>query len=132
MKKYLFIDDDRTLDMVDLSFHPQDFAENCFIARDYHSAIKYLITCGVPEYISFDHDIGNHRDDEGRELNALQVAKWIIERDMDMMYTFIPSKFDFRVHSANPIGADNIESILINYLAFRKREIENIIYNSQQ
>ncbi len=82
------------------------------IVRSSESAIKFCEVNGCPSFISFDHDLGG--DD-----TAMNFLKWLIETDMNMK-TFIPDDFSFHVHSANPIGKENIEFLLTNYLKFRK------------
>lgn len=63
--------------------------------------------------ISFDHDLGG--DD-----TAMVVVKRLIELDMDADGSFIPRDFTFHVHSANPVGGENIRALLAQYLAMRK------------
>jgi len=82
------------------------------IVRSYPEAIHYLRTNGCPDYISFDHDLGAAGD-----LSGYDIAKWMVERDMDSNGEFIPFGFDFNVHSANPVGANNIRRLLENYLS---------------
>lgn len=79
------------------------------IARNSQEAINYVKQNGCPSYISFDHDLGG--DD-----TAMNFVKWLVEYDMDQNGTVIPENFDFNVHSANPVGAKNIESYLLSYL----------------
>jgi hypothetical protein len=64
-----------------------------------------------PEFISFDHDLGG-------EDTAMIVVNWMIEKDLDNP-GFIPANFDFIVHSANPIGKQNIQGKLSSYLKQR-------------
>lgn len=65
-----------------------------------------------------DHDLGTDR--EGNLLpTGYDFAKWLIEMDMDGIIT-IPPDFAFTVHSANPVGAKNIQGYLMNYLQRRK------------
>ena len=40
--------------------------------------------------------------------------------DIENIYKF-PDNFSFNIHSANPIGRNNINSILNNYLKFKVR-----------
>ncbi len=78
------------------------------------SEFKQIITVlGPPSFISFDHDLG---DDVPTGMDAV---KWLIETDIDSGGTFLPKNFNFTVHSMNPVGAQNIKSILTNYLEFR-------------
>ena len=67
---------------------------------------------GCPQLISFDHDLGG--DD-----TAMRVVNWMIETDLDAASNFIPADFAFKVHSANPVGAANIQSKLQNYINVR-------------
>lgn len=80
------------------------------ICRDYDAAIATMNDYGCPEFISFDHDLGL------LSLNGYELAWWIVERDLDLNSKFIPDNFSFHVHSANPVGADNIRNLLNNYL----------------
>jgi hypothetical protein len=53
------------------------------------------------------------------------IVKFLIEEDLDMNEAyntnFIPSNFEFNVHSANPVGAANIEGYLNSYLNTRSK-----------
>ena len=69
--------------------------------RSSQEAILWMTVNGIPDHISFDHDLGG--DD-----TAMVVVNWMIERDLDEGGRFIPSDFDFKVHSANPVGHKNI------------------------
>jgi len=97
----LFIDDLR--EPVDASWT---------IARSSAEAIAYFVNQGCPDEISFDHDLGG--DD-----TAMIVVKRLVDMDLDAAGQFIPSVFCFSVHSANPVGAANIRSLLDNYLRVR-------------
>ena len=101
----LYVDDIR---------NPKDTTRQWTIARSYTEAVNWLEEFGVPKYMSFDHDLGD--DGTGYDL-----ANWMVEKDIDMHGRFIPNDFEFNVHSANPVGAENIESKLNNYMEFRKR-----------
>ncbi len=81
------------------------------IVRTSNEAIEYMNIGGCPTFISFDHDLG------GDDI-AMIVVNWMIEQDLDNP-GFIPYDFTFNVHSANPVGAENIKSKLNSYLSFR-------------
>ena len=83
-------------------------------ARSSAQAIQIIATKGMPSGISFDHDLG---DDD----TAMVVVNWIIEKDTQSNFTFIPEGFDYYVHSMNPIGRQNLQSKLDNYMNFRNR-----------
>ncbi|KUY59449.1 hypothetical protein WS45_08340 [Burkholderia sp. RF2-non_BP3] len=61
---------------------------------------------------AIDHDLGG--DD-----TAMVVVRWLIERDLDQGGQFIPPEFRFQVHSANPVGRENIAGLLGGYLRQR-------------
>lgn len=87
------------------------------IVISYDEAVDFVKNNGIPSYISFDHDLGC--DDFGIVLKSgYDFAKWLVEQSLDGVLEF-PSDFTFDVHSANPIGRNNINAILNNYLNFK-------------
>ena len=103
----LYLDDIRT---------PKD--PTYVISRTINDAQNLVLTCGVPGFISFDHDLG--MDNEGNLLpTGYDFAKWLVEMDMDG-YIDIPRDFFFTVHSANPVGAKNIQVYLNQYLFIKE------------
>lgn len=99
----LFLDDERE--------PPSDGGE-WVIVRSYDEAVLLMQERGCPIYMSFDHDLG-----EGR--NGLDVAKWMIDQDL-VERDFMPDGFQFYVHSQNPVGAKNINTLLLSYMAHKK------------
>ena len=112
MKTKLYIDDIRIPDAND----------NFVVVRSYDEAIYWMRTNGCPDYISFDHDLGftPRKHDNAIENSGYEVAKWMVENDLNAKSKFIPEHFEFTVHSANPVGAANIVGLLQSYM--RKRE----------
>lgn len=97
----LFLDDERT---------PRT-NRPWIIARSFHEATNLcLFRC--PDHISFDHDLGEHSP------SGMQFARYLVERDMATP-GYIPENFTYDVHSANPVGRDNIIGLLNNYLENR-------------
>lgn len=105
---HLFLDDLRD---------PPNDGRRWVVARSCDEA-RRIITGGggwSPFFVSFDHDLG----DQGEpEETGYTFAKWLIEQDLDRP-GFLHSNFSYRVHSANPIGAENIRRLLDNYLSVR-------------
>lgn len=99
----LFIDDIR-----------DPIQDDFIVLRNYAEAVGLMRQKGCPNFISFDHDLGTADD-----LTGYDIAKWIVNRDIDMNGAFIPHDFDYVVHSANPVGRDNIVGLLNNYLEVR-------------
>lgn len=93
------------------------------LARSVDEAIKLIEERGCPAFISFDHDLG-------AKERAIDLVKWLIDKDLDALgasegyHFFIPLTFRFHVHSANPVGSGNIQSLITSYLEHRKKEYE--------
>jgi hypothetical protein len=90
----LFIDDERMPPEVNAT------ATDVFhIVRNYDDAVKYVTEHGVPQFISFDHDLG-------KGLTGYDFAKWLCEYIIDN--NLRSDCFEYYVHSQNPVGAKNI------------------------
>lgn len=100
----LFIDDER-----------DPVGDDWTICRSYSETIRTLTANkDCPQYISFDHDLGPE------EMTGYDIAKWIVNFDIKRAGTYIPFDFDWYVHSQNPVGRDNINGLLSNYLGVKK------------
>ena len=84
------------------------------IVRSYDQAIAWVEKHGMPDYISFDHDLGE-------EKTGYDFAKWLIDQDEQGIAKFGPG-FDYAVHSANPVGAKNIRELFHGYYEYLKRQ----------
>lgn len=102
----LYLDDKRT---------PTD-VQAWIVSRTVQHAKNLVMHMGMPSFISFDHDI----DETG---TGYDFAKWLVEQDQDGKYEF-PENFRYQVHSANPVGAQNIKGLLDSYLQHKKSEKE--------
>lgn len=103
---YLYIDDIR-FPKTEKDWH---------IVRNYNSAISFMEQFGCPtKEVSFDHDLGDADSKTGYD-----IAKWMIEKDLDMNGTFIPNTLSINVHSANSVGAKNIEALFQSYFKSKK------------
>jgi hypothetical protein len=113
----LFLDDTRK---------PPDFTWD--IVKSYKEFIAYITLNGVPDIISFDHDLGQeHYDYYGNEIalcieengdlakckipyetftekTGYDCAKWLVANDL------LPKQY--AIHSMNPVGAINIKFVL--------------------
>ena len=88
MKK-LFIDDLRMPASADWT-----------IVRSSQEAIDWLTKNGMPDMISFDHDLGGND-------TAITIINWIIDGLLDGRLS-LQDDFTYTVHSANPVGKENI------------------------
>ncbi|WP_411828759.1 hypothetical protein [Paraburkholderia caribensis] len=50
---------------------------------------------------------------------AMPVVKRLIDLDLDAAGAYLPLQFHFNVHSANPVGGENIRVLLGQYLIVR-------------
>ena len=85
--------------------------DDSVLVKTVQEAKSYILKNGMPSFISFDHDLGENQS------TGFDLAKWIVEQDLDQQGLFIPDDFTFRVHSQNPVGGRNIEMLLNNYLS---------------
>lgn len=130
--KNLFLDDIRTPKDVFRYTHNSDYLKfEWNIVRNYDDFVEYIIKNGLPDLISFDHDLADEHYDEAmyngdlynnlydkfKEKTGYDCAKWLIEYCMDNDID-VPKIY---VHSMNPIGAENIRKLFINYINQRKK-----------
>lgn len=91
--------------------------ENEFdIVRTYDEFVNYIINNGLPKFISFDNDLG--LDEKGNLApDGYAAAKWLVyESDLDVR------DLEYKVHSANPVAAEQIKGLLNNYIEFLRRK----------
>ena len=74
------------------------------IVRSSQEAIDCVLTQGFPIHINFDHDLG------GTDT-SMKFITWLIDYMLDCELSF-PKGFTWDVHSQNPVGAENIRSIM--------------------
>lgn len=109
MKK-LFLDDIRTPEMV----YDKNLAKDFIVVRNYADFVKCIEQNGLPKFISFDNDLG--LDENGKiARDGYAAAKWLVyESGFDLR------DLEFKVHSANPVAAEQIRGLLNNYIKFLK------------
>ena len=97
---------------------------------NYEQFVQWIEKFGLPDVISFDHDLADEHytppqywhdykvskeyqeSQNYQEKTGMDCAKWLVEYCMDNREK-LPT---FYIHSANPVGADNIKGILENYI----------------
>ena len=84
----------------DLRSTPEGFER----VYSYTEFVAYLEHKGLPDFISFDHDLGE-------EFSGYDCAKYLVDYCLDHQLP-LP---DFVVHSQNPVGKENIERLLANF-----------------
>lgn len=109
MKPYwLFLDDVRK--SKDIVGYPLTI--DIVTALNFEDAILIVLARGLPHKIYFDHDLG-----EGP--TGYDFAKWFGNHIMDNNLT-LDDDFDFVVHSANPVGRDNIIGYMNQFLTLHR------------
>jgi hypothetical protein len=89
------------------------------IVRSYKEFVDYILLNGLPELVSFDHDLADaHYDPQTwtesfqyTEETGYDCAKWLVKYCMDNKLK-LP---EYLVHSMNPVGAVNIQKYLDNF-----------------
>lgn len=102
----LFLDDIRDVKMVYKNLTDEDFV----IVRNFHDFKTVILENGLPELISFDNDLGLDENGIIAE-DGYAAAKWLVyQSGLDLV------NLRFNVHSANPVAAQQIQSLLDNYI----------------
>ena len=98
------------------------------IVRNYDEFVKVIEANGLPELLSFDHDLADEHYDPSmynhkeysklvfKEKTGYDCAKWVVEFCMNNNYFLC----DFKCHSMNPAGKKNIITLLENFRKFQK------------
>lgn len=90
--------------------YPKSMETEFDIVRTYDDFVHYITENGLPEFISFDNDLGLDKNEEVAP-DGYAAAKWLVyESGLDLR------KLKFHVHSANPVAAKQIEGLLTNYI----------------
>ena len=126
MKK-LFLDDiripkDCVNGLVPSRLNNHYWLDDWKIVRSYTDFVAHIVKYGLPDFISFDHDLADihytmdfsDKNDGGKEKTGYECAKWLVNYCMDMKLD-IPQ---YIVHSQNPVGKANIQSYLENAKKF--------------
>lgn len=77
------------------------------VARSSAEAKDIVVEFGIPNEIAFDHDLGG--DD-----TSIVFINWLINKMLDDDLK-LPEGFKFSIHSMNPIGVENIKSLISNW-----------------
>lgn len=114
IKRLLFLDDIRTPSdcvsyMGDWGIDVNIYQGDWFIVRSYDEFTNWITLNGLPDIISFDHDLGDMNGEN--ELTGMDCAKWLVNYCIDYNVK-LP---EFIIHSANPSGRVNIKGLLVNF-----------------
>ncbi len=130
MKK-LFLDDVRVpRDAFSIRGDAMYLDADWSVVRSYNEFVEWVTLNGVPEIISFDHDLGHEhyvdcdlgrpmRYDEYKEKTGYHALKWLVEKCMDDRRQ-LPK---ILCHSMNPVGRKNI----IEHAAWAWRKLDEML-----
>lgn len=88
--------------------------------KNYDQAVAYVEQHGLPDHISFDHDLGDQGAPTGYDF-----AKWLVNQDLNGNIN-LGSSWSYALHTANPVGRENIRKLLENYIFFKRRVTKNV------
>ena len=118
----LFLDDIRMpLDVYFYINNPIYLKNNWTIIRNYNEFVGYITKNGLPQTVSFDHDLADiHYKRQNQiidynsydEKTGYDCAKWLIDYCIDNNKD-VP---DYFIHSMNIVGGQNIDMYIKNYL----------------
>jgi hypothetical protein len=74
------------------------------LVRTNDEAKAVIRQCGLPTFMSLDHDLGV--DCDGNTVDVMQFVSWLAENYYDQ------GPPDWHIHSANPEGRKNLDSKL--------------------
>lgn len=122
----IFLDDERHPWKVTWMSMPEDLPMK--IIRNYKQFVGMITKCGLPEFISFDHDLASEHYAIGAPTNwqefdytnitegtGMCCAKWLVEYCMEHDLP-LPK---WQTHSKNPCGCDNINGLLGGFKKFQ-------------
>lgn len=133
MKNLLWLDDIRNPFINEEKKVPNNIHDwNINWVLNYEQFVKWIEIFGLPDAISFDHDLADEhyipeyfwdnykeskkfqkwREQSYQEKTGMDCAKWLVNYCLDNNKK-LP---EFYVHSANPVGANNIIFLLNNFL----------------
>jgi hypothetical protein len=127
---HLFLDDVRRPEHVNWKELPRINLLAWVIVRNYEQFTWCIGQFGIPEFVSYDHDLAddsyqqtNTITEDGeikfdytkvKEKTGYDCAKWLVNKCLDLRIPHPP----FIVHSLNPVGAENITKYIENYNAY--------------
>jgi hypothetical protein len=131
MKYNLFLDDEREPKNVTWIHLP---SVSWTIVRNYKEFVETIEKNGVPEIVSFDHDLAHehyrpsmynkdrhynnyYTDGTFKEKTGYECAKWLVDYCMEKNLDFP----EYYIHTMNPVGFENITKYIGNYTRLRNK-----------
>lgn len=113
MTNGLFLDDMRVPTDVTWVKYPSGI--DWKIVRNCEEFKDYITKHGIPQFITFDHDLGDEEP-----LSVAGLAEWLCHEVVEGRVQ-LPENFHYFVHSMNPVGGLNIHSKLDQLVRFMRK-----------
>ena len=132
MSYNLFLDDFRSVsDAHNYLPIPEYALLDWIVVRNYYAFISVIQGKGIPEIVSFDHDLADiHYKEQNFDYDApdyektgYHCAKWLIDYCIDNELE-LPKRII--IHSMNPYGSRNIKSLFDTYNKIYGKESQDI------
>jgi len=130
--KKLFLDDVRipkdAIGLVPSKYNQFYWENDWIVVKNYDEFVHYILLNGLPDFVSFDHDLADfHYDFKPEDYDNMSEEEMILKFGSMEKTGLDCSKFlvdycieydkelpSYLVHSANPSGKENIEKYLEN------------------
>ena len=135
MEKYLFLDEKRfPNDVYRYKLNKQYKDKKWVVVTNYEEFVLYLNHYGIPDFVSFDHDIAESHytpkefwnDYEAskawqesqvhKEKTGYECAEYLIKFCIENRH-YLP---EYYCHRQNPVGRDKINELLYKYINLNK------------
>jgi hypothetical protein len=113
---FLFLDDIRhPYDVYEYTHQIIFLQEKWEVVRNYNEFVEWITKNGLPDFISFDHDLADIHHTQNAEIHnektGHECAKWLVDYCLDNNLE-CPK---FYCHSMNPVGRNKINSLLSQF-----------------
>lgn len=122
LKTLLWLDDERNPHLNNwLVFSPIEQPFEVVWVKKYHEFVSWIEENGLPDAICFDHDLSdiNIKKSTYIEKTGYDCAKWLVDYCINNNKE-LPL---YNIQSANPVGKENIDSLLKNYIKYVKKGV---------
>ena len=135
MSYKLFLDDVRSPKSANSYMRmPIYLQDGWIVVMNFYAFISLIQNKGLPEVISFDHDLADihykeqnfNYEDPNYEKTGYHCAKWLIDYCLDNNKE-VPTRII--IHSMNPAGTQNIKSLFDTYFKVYGIKYEQIPLN---
>ena len=120
MKRLLWLDDLRNPYKDNwIKDYAPDFVGEIVWVKKYHYFVSWIEENGLPDMICFDHDLSDIHINKStyKEKNGMDCARYVVDYCLDNNVD-LPK---WNIQSANPVGRDNINGLLVSFIKSRNK-----------